>query len=172
MPFKVTKRVKEDNTAKLKQIISELKSKKIKVGIFGSSGSQMLIIASVNEFGCSIKITPKMRAWLHYNGLHVKDSTKQIVIPERSFLRATANGKRDLMDKFIQQNLNDLFTFKIDLNTFLNRVGQYLAQLTQQTLLTSGYKENHPFTIERKGGKSKPLVNSGRLLNSITYEIE
>ena len=44
-------------------------------------------IAAVHEFGCTIKVTPKMRAYLHYNGLHLKASTQYINIPARPFIR-------------------------------------------------------------------------------------
>ena len=44
-------------------------------------------IAAVHEYGCTIAVTPKMRAYLHYNGLHLKEETKYIHIPPRPFLR-------------------------------------------------------------------------------------
>ena len=44
-------------------------------------------IAAVHEFGCTIKVTPKMRAYLHYQGIHLKSSTQFISIPPRPFLR-------------------------------------------------------------------------------------
>ena len=45
-------------------------------------------IAAVHEFGCTINVTPKMRAYLHYQGIHLKASTQFIVIPPRPFLRS------------------------------------------------------------------------------------
>ena len=45
-------------------------------------------IAAVHEYGCTIKVTPKMRAYLHYQGIHLKASTQFIVIPPRPFLRS------------------------------------------------------------------------------------
>ena len=44
-------------------------------------------IAAVHEFGCTIKVTPKMRAYLHHQGVHLKPSTQMIYIPARPFLR-------------------------------------------------------------------------------------
>ena len=44
-------------------------------------------IAAVHEFGCTIQVTPKMRAYFHYQGIHLKASTQFIVIPPRPFLR-------------------------------------------------------------------------------------
>ena len=55
------------------------------IGVKKESGTAN--IAAVHEFGCTIKVTPKMRAYLHYNGLHLKDSTQYVNIPARSFIR-------------------------------------------------------------------------------------
>ena len=44
-------------------------------------------IAAVHEFGCTIQVTPKMRAYFHYQGVHLKASTQYIHIPARPFLR-------------------------------------------------------------------------------------
>ena len=44
-------------------------------------------IAAVHEFGCTIGVTPKMRAYLHHQGVHLRASTQYIHIPARPFLR-------------------------------------------------------------------------------------
>ena len=168
----VTKTVRKDDLPKLKQTIEELKSKKIKIGIFGSDDSHILMVARVQEFGCDINITPKMRAWLHYNGLHVKKGTSQIHIPERSFIRRTTQERQDELNKIIKEGLTELLTFRIDVNVFCDRVGQFLAGLTQEVLTEVSSPPNHPFTIERKKGKSNPLIDSGRLRESITWKVE
>ena len=49
-------------------------------------------IAAVHEFGCTICVTPKMRAYLHYQGVHLKASTRYIHIPARPFLRPVLLG--------------------------------------------------------------------------------
>ena len=61
--------------------LSVIDGKTINVGVKG----EQAWLASIHEYGCKIPITPKMRAWLHRNGLHVKKSTEEIVIPERAF---------------------------------------------------------------------------------------
>ncbi|HDK7180760.1 TPA: hypothetical protein PTW06_003680 [Clostridium botulinum] len=170
--MRIKKTVKKDNSKKLKQAIEKIAKAKIKIGIFGDSGSDVLMIANVNEFGCNINVTPKMRMWLHYNGLHLKGTTTSIKIPERSFVRRTAEEKQNKINKLIQDGLNEVFTFQIDVDTFLNRVGQYLADLMKETLTEVSSPPNHPFTIERKGGKSNPLINTGRLRESVTFKIE
>ena len=49
--------------------------------------SEVVQIAAVHEFGCTIEVTPKMRAYLHYQGIHLKPDTTHIHIPARPFLR-------------------------------------------------------------------------------------
>lgn len=167
MPVK--KIVKQDNIPRLKSILSELKSKKIQVGIFGDD-PHVLLYAGVNEFGCNITITPKMRVWLHANGLHVKDSTTEIHIPERSFIRKTANEKEDEISALLKTNLDLLLTFRMDITTFFNKLGEKLVEITKQTVQDTYSPENHPFTLQRKEG-THPLIDSSTMLNSITFKI-
>lgn len=46
------------------------------------------------EKGVRIKVTPKMRAWLHGHGLHLKPSTKELFIPGRPFMKPSYNDFR------------------------------------------------------------------------------
>lgn len=167
MPVK--KIIKQNNLPKLQNILAELKSKKIEVGIFKDTPF-VCMYAGVSEFGMNINITPKMRAWLHTNGLHVKDSTTAIHIPERSFIRKTANEKEDEISILLETNLNLLLTFKIDINTFFNELGQKLVDITKQTVQDTYSPANHWFTLQRKEG-THPLINTGTLLDSITFKI-
>ncbi|WP_125153664.1 hypothetical protein [Clostridium rectalis] len=170
--MKIKKTYKTDNVKKLNTIIKELKNKNIKIGIFGSDDSKILLIAKVNEYGLDINVTPKMRAWFHYKGLHLKDSTTNIHIPERSFIRKTYDEKRGEIEKIVKNGLEELFSFKIDINTFFNRVGTYLVGITQETLTNVTIPKNHPFTLQQKSPKTNPLINTGHLRESITFKIE
>lgn len=55
-------------------------------------GTSEANIAAVHEFGCTIPVTQKMRAYLHYQGIHLKASTQYINIPPRPFLRPIFNS--------------------------------------------------------------------------------
>jgi hypothetical protein len=48
-----------------------------------SSGIAMRRLQRIQEYGAVIPVTPKMRAYLHYRGLHLRKDTNQIVIPAR-----------------------------------------------------------------------------------------
>ena len=52
-------------------------------------GGALANVAAVHEFGCTIRVTPKMRAYLHYQGIHLKSSTQYISVPPRPYLRPT-----------------------------------------------------------------------------------
>jgi len=55
----------------------------------GKDGVGLANVAAVHEFGCTVPVTPKMRAYLHHEGIHLKASTQYINIPPRPFLRPT-----------------------------------------------------------------------------------
>jgi len=64
-------------------------------------------IAAVHEYGCTIEVTPKMRAFLHYNGIHLKEATTYINIPPRPFLRPVLASKK-FQKKVAEMYLNAL----------------------------------------------------------------
>lgn len=161
-----------NNLEKLQRILEELKTKKVIIGIFGANDSHILMIARVQEFGCDINVTPKMRAYLHYQGLHLRKETTSIHIPERSFIRRTSQEKQDEINNIIQDGLNKVLTFEMDVTTFYNMIGQALVGLTQEVLTSGNYQPNSSFTIQQKGGKATPLINTGRLRQSITWKVE
>lgn len=206
MGMTIKKAVRTDNVIKLQQIINELKSKKIKIGIFGSAGSHMLMVASVNEFGChiaaknvkhlAIPINPKAvgKSPRSFNDLFFLKDNKgdlwlcknkgkhdlefyywlptSVDIPERSFIRGSFNANQNIMQTFIEKNLNELFTFNINVDTFCNRVGEYLSGLTRKYL--TDLKEPPKGWVSKAAypGKDNPLILTGRLRQSITYQIE
>lgn len=73
----------------------------VEVGIFGGRAG----IGHVHEFGTVIDVTPKMRGYLHRIGIHLKPDTDKIVIPERSFLRSTANEEEDKIFDIITKEI-------------------------------------------------------------------
>jgi hypothetical protein len=206
MGMTVKKTVRTDNVQRLKEVIKELKSKKIKIGIFGSAGSHILMIASVNEFGChiaaknvqhlAIPINPKAvgRGPRSFNDLFfLKDSKgdlwlcknkgkddlefyywlpTSVNIPSRSFIRGSYNANQSIMQNFIEKNLGELFNFNITVDTFCNRVGEYLAGLTRKYLTDLKEPKKHWSTLAAYPGKDNPLILTGKLRQSITFVVE
>lgn len=73
-------RILQDNGELRRSIQYEAGNNYVKVG-------SVLKYARVHQFGCSIHVTRKQRAYLHYRGFHIKKST--INIPARPFLGIT-----------------------------------------------------------------------------------
>ena len=62
--------------------------------------------APPHELGMIIKVTAKMRAWLHWHGIHLKPSTTHITIPKRAFLEPAAQENMELMQATMIRALN------------------------------------------------------------------
>lgn len=121
--------------------------------------------------GCRIAITPKMRKWLHANGLHVRDSTTEIVIPERSFLRNGFDSNKDRIMKDTKILLSLTVNGRISGDDVLKQCGAWLRDAIKDYAVDLRKPENHPFTVDRKNS-SNPLVSTGDMIDHIEYEIE
>ena len=134
-------------------------------------GQLMVVVAGIHEYGCTIQVTPKMRAFLHRQGLHLKESTTVIKIPERSFLRT---GHDENVDRIIRQTeraLGQVVAGKMSVDDLLDLYGEQMATAIKKYMRDLDSPENHPFTAENKGS-SNPLIDTGALLESITYRKE
>ena len=147
--------------------LNGINGKKIQVGCKGENAW----LAGIHEYGCKITVTPAMRSWLHRNGLHLKQTTRYITIPERSFLRAGFDKHHMEIIKTGEDIFSLVLEGKIDADTFLNMIGLELATKIKEYAVDLRKPGNHPFTIERKGS-SNPLVASGNLVDSIKHSIE
>lgn len=49
---------------------------------------------AVHEFGAKIPVTERMRAFLHFKGVHLRKSTTEIVIPKREWFKPTVDKAR------------------------------------------------------------------------------
>jgi phage gpG-like protein len=85
----------------LNRITHEVEGDVVKVGVFGES----TLIASVHEFGAKIRVTEKMRRFLHAQGLHLKKDTRYIVIPQRSYLRKTFDEQKDEIERLVGEKV-------------------------------------------------------------------
>ena len=112
-----------------------------------------------------------MRAYLHRQGLHLKDSTTVIKIPERSFLRTGHDENADRIMKQTKRALSQVIAGKMSVDDMLDLCGEQFATAIKDYIRDLSSPENHPFTIEQKGS-SNPLVDTGGLITSITWEKE
>ncbi len=105
-PFTI-KRKKSDKplydtgTHILNRITHKVEGDVVKVGVFGESA----LVAAVHEFGCKIRVTEKMRKFLHAQGLHLRKETEYIIIPQRSYLRKTFDEQKDEIERLIGEKV-------------------------------------------------------------------
>lgn len=161
----------KSKVSELMDVLDKLNGTRVEVGVLSSEqDSEMVMIASVHEYGVVIDVTPKMRAYLHHIGIHLKKETSQITIPERSYIRTTYDEKQEELYSLIKAYLPQVINLKMTPETFYGRIGAYLVGQIQKKLTDIREPANHPVTVERKGS-SNPLIDSGHLRRSITWRV-
>lgn len=166
MAFKV--KTKVDVLDDINKAAMRLNNKAVNVGVL--SGEHKWL-AGIHEYGCTIPVTPKMRAYLHRIGVHLKESTTRIVIPERSFLRAGYDENRNDIIKKAERLIPDVLHDKMSVDQYLETVGtQFRDAIKDYAIeLSDPPKQEWP---TRDAAKNNPLVMSGDMINGIEFEIE
>ena len=142
-----------------------LENRSVKVGALQGEGAWL---AGIHEYGCTIPVTEKMRAYLHSQGLHLKTTTTHIRIPERSFLRTGFDDNHDRVIMQTERALVQVLSGKMSIDDMLDLYGQQMSTAIKKRIRDINSPALHPFTISRKGS-SNPLVDSGNLVESITW---
>lgn len=162
--YKTTK----DNLSEVAKTLTAISGKKVKVGALEGENAWL---AGIHEYGCKIPVTPKMRAFLHRQGLHLKDSTTVITIPERSFIRTGHDENADRVLKQTERALSQVVAGKMSVDAMLDLYGQQMATAIKTYMRNLSSPANHPYTVEQKGS-SNPLIDTGGMLESITWKKE
>ena len=81
----------------------------------------------------------------------LKDSTKEIVIPERSFLRTGARIAEKDVQKIAEKYFVDALIGDMAAEKFLELLGEELKKVIQENAEDINKPENHPYTVEMKG---------------------
>ena len=168
MAGKVKIATRKNDFPSMQKSIEDLNGIKVNVGVLEGEHAWL---ASIHEYGCRIKVTPKMRAYLHRKGLHLKKSTTEIIIPERSFLRAGFDENNDRILKATEAVLPDVLLGTMSVEKYAKLVGLQLATAIKQYAVKLRTPPNHPFTVKEKKS-SNPLVDTGDMINSIMYEVD
>lgn len=164
----VRHKVVKNQFPSMEAAIKELNGTKINVGCLEGESAWL---ASIHEYGCNIPVTPKMRAWLHNQGVHLKPATTVIVIPERSFLRGGFDQHADEVLDNADTVLGDVINGNMSVETYEEMIGLTMASKIKEFARDLKSPPNSPLTAEWKGS-SNPLVDTGDMINSITYEVE
>lgn len=147
--------------------IETLNGKKVNVGCI-KGNSQWL--AAIHEYGCNITVTPKMRAYLHHKGIHLKPTTTVIRIPERSFLRSGHDAHIDEVMNKASKLLEQVISGKMSEDQLLKFVGLTLSTKIRTYARELSSPPNSSFTVEQKGS-SNPLVDTGNMIGGISFEV-
>lgn len=156
---------KKNLIPKMQKQMELVKGEAVEVGVLEGESKWL---AGIHEYGCNIRVTPKMRAYLHRQGLHLSPNTTHIKIPERSFLRSGYDEKRNDVMKKASKMLADVSALKMSANDCFKGVGLELSDNIKDYARDLRSPPNHPFTVENKGS-SNPLVDTGDMIGGITW---
>lgn len=159
----------QDDIPLMVKTTKRMRKKKVNVGHL--DGGENAWLAGIHEYGCDIKVTPKMRAYLHANGLHLKPSTTHIHIPERSFLRAGFDEHHEKVIKLCEKAFSQALTDGDD-EAFFEAVGTLLRDKIIDYAIDLKEPPKHPWTIQQNPGKTNPLIVTGDMINALTYEVK
>ncbi|HHT3633773.1 hypothetical protein I6L63_15460 [Enterobacter hormaechei] len=90
--------------------------------------------------------------------------------PSRPFMRNAFDKNVETLVRFFYQGRRGIVDGKINQDQLMNAVGVKMVQLIKESILNESWAPNAEYTIDRKKS-SKPLVDTGTMLNSITYAI-
>ncbi|MEN0065940.1 MAG: hypothetical protein AAGA48_27615 [Myxococcota bacterium] len=116
------------------------------VGVRGKEGRQLVEYAAANEFG-----------------------TADGRVPERSYLRRTVDRNAQRYADLLQEAVEDALDHEVS-TLALEQIGAIAVGDVQRTIVELRTPPNAPSTIAQKGS-SNPLIDSGRLRQSIDYEV-
>ena len=91
-------------------------------------------------------------------------------LPERSFMRSTIQEKKKDIIALQKKLLKQIVNGKIKVESGLGLLGEFMADAIRQKIVSISSPPNTPETIAAKGS-SNPLIDTGQLKNSITYEV-
>lgn len=111
-------------------------------------GTPVALVAAVHEFGSTARN-----------------------IPERSFLRSSVRENIAKYIKINKGNLQRVVNGKIRMRHALELLGQVAAGDVKRTIRNGDFAPLQQATIDRKGS-SKPLIDTGMMLQSVTYEVD
>lgn len=91
-------------------------------------------------------------------------------IPARPFMRGYIDNNKDRIIRFCRNGLTQVTLGNASFDQFLNAVGVEMTSGIKKSINTGEWVPNAPYTVKRKGS-NKPLIDTGVMLNSVTYSI-
>ena len=146
---------------RLMQQLKILKKKPyVKIGILQENFQK----AKITDDDTSVAITLGEVAVINEFGAPAQN------IPERSFIRSTFDEKSEEWTKLSEKLIERIATGDMTVERALGIVGERVKSDIVNKIITLNTPPNKPQTIKRKGS-SNPLIDTGQLKNSITYQV-
>lgn len=92
-------------------------------------------------------------------------------IPARSFIRAWVDADKPAIIRTLQGLLKKVIAKKLEEDQAMEQFGAWCVGRIQQRMARGIPPKNAPSTIRQKGS-SVPLIDTGQLRSSVTYEVE
>ena len=153
-------RITQDNSGSeaLEKLADQIKKSKIEVGFFESAkypdGTPVAYVAAIQEFG--------------YPAGN---------IPSRPFFR-NAISKNDGWKPLATKAMSAVVEGRIELNQALNQMGLKMAADVKDSITDGSYEALKQSTLDARqsrkrtqGVASKPLIDTGQMLQSVTYAV-
>jgi hypothetical protein len=145
--------------------MEKLKSMCVKVGITEDVGAQqeagsatLAQIAAWNELGV---MGPPMS----------QHGAGKWFIPPRPFVRGFADGKREQIAKTLDNLCKLVSLGKMTAEIAMAKLGEFAQSGIKSYIRTGQFTPNADSTIAKKKGKTRPLMDTGTLRNSIRYQV-
>lgn len=90
-------------------------------------------------------------------------------VPSRPFMRRTFDKNKLQTQKLLKKYAKLVMQGKMNNRQALAQVGEIYSSMMKKMIRTGGWPPNSPKTIAAKGS-SKPLIDTGEMLNSITHK--
>lgn len=91
-------------------------------------------------------------------------------IPARPFIRQSVDDNESKINSFLKEEVKD-FTHGKSAEQILKGIGIFQKDLMQDKITSGSFAPNAESTIKKKGS-SKPLVDTGRMRQSVNYVIQ
>lgn len=149
MGVRITDRLTPDGV-KFQKMLKELAEKEVRVGFQHGKATE--------EDGTDIC---DIAAWNELGTVH---------IPARPFLRQSVDDNLSKINSFLREKKNDLVR-GASAEQVLKEIGIFQKDLIQEKITDGSFAPNAPSTIKKKHS-SKPLIDTGRMRQSVNYEIK
>ena len=115
-----------------------------------ADGTQVALVGLWNEFG-------------------TRGASGEVLIPERPFFRSTRKEVRKNIRKLVIKFRNS--QTKVIEKKSVGKIAAFHAGVIQEKIVSIKSPPNKPETISRKGS-SNPLIDTGLMVQSVTWEID